>query len=109
MIIPLFSNLCLSLVTLLILLLELSHSPDFMSDPPFFPSLSFSPLQVLRVELAPVELDLGLLLEDFLDRWSKVQLLFIYGYLNVGDYVFQFMYFDLVKMDIMYLALVLMT
>ena len=57
---------------------------------------------MLRLDLAPVELDFGLLFEDFLDRWSKVQLLFNYGYFNVGDYVFQFMYFELVKMDIMY-------
>ena len=60
---------------------------------------------MLRVELAPVELDFGhlyfLLLEDCLDHRSKVQSLLFMAILYWG-YVFQFMYFDLVKMDIMY-------
>ena len=60
---------------------------------------------MLRLELAPVELDFGqlcfLLLEDCLDRWSKVQPLLIMAILYWG-YVFQFMYFEFVKMDIMY-------
>ena len=72
-----------------------------MSNPPF--SISFLPPSppVLKLELTLVELDFGLLLEDFLDRWSKVQPLLFMVVLYWG-YVFQFMYFELVKMDIMY-------
>ena len=76
-----------------------------MSDPLLFPPLFFLFPQVLRAELAPVELDFGqlyfLLLEDCLDRWSKVQPLLFMAILYLG-YVFQFMFFDLAKMDIVY-------
>ena len=80
-----------------------------MSDPLCFHLFSsFSP-QVLRVELAPVELDFGqlylLLLEVAWIAEVKVQPILFMAILCWG-YVFQFMYFDLVKMDIMYLTLV---
>ena len=60
---------------------------------------------MLRVELAPVELDFGqlylLLLEVAWITEVKVQPILFMAILCWG-YVFQFMYSDLVKMDIMY-------
>ena len=60
---------------------------------------------MLRVELAPVEFDFGqlylLLLEVAWIAEVKVQPILFMAILCWG-YVFQFMYFDLVKMDIMY-------
>ena len=78
-----------------------------MSDPFCFLLFSSSlPLpKVLRLELAPVELDFGqlhlLLLEVAWIAEVNVQPILFMAILYWG-YVFKFMYSDLVKMDIMY-------
>ena len=73
---------------LMIILLKLLHSPDFMSDPLCFHLFSsFSLPQVLRVGLVLVELDLDSLISFFgswLDRWSKSSAYLIYGYFMLG-------------------------